>query len=88
VFYIKTFYKNQQEVAEAINNTIDSYWKNDTEDEEMIRQIKFIARNNDSLLFKDGDYTTLIKQRCGKRRLEIVNKILLLNETQQKMEGK
>jgi uncharacterized protein (TIGR04540 family) len=50
VFSIKTFYKNQLEVAEAINNTIDSYWKNDTDDEEMMQQIKSIARNNGSLL--------------------------------------
>jgi len=53
----------------------------------MINQIKFIASNNDSLLFKEKDYTTLIKQRCGKRRLEIVSKILLLSKTQSKMEG-
>lgn len=50
VFSVKTFYKNQLEVAETINNTIDSYWKNDTDDEEMMRQIKSIARNNGSLL--------------------------------------
>jgi uncharacterized protein (TIGR04540 family) len=41
----------------------------------MIQTIKDIIRNNDSLLYKNGDYTTIIKQRSGKRRLEIVSRI-------------
>ncbi|HHU69912.1 MAG TPA: TIGR04540 family protein [Thermoanaerobacterales bacterium] len=72
---IKTFYKNQTEVAEAINFVIDSYWADKIVEEEMIQTIKDIIRNNDSLLHKNGDYTTIIKQRSGKRRLEIVSRI-------------
>lgn len=72
---IKTFYKNQTEVAEAINFVIDSYWADKIVEKEMIQTIKDIIRNNDSLLHKNGDYTTIIKQRSGKRRLEIVSRI-------------
>jgi uncharacterized protein (TIGR04540 family) len=72
---IKTFYKNQTEVAEAINFVIYRYWSDKIMEEEMIQTIKYIIRNNDSLLHKNGDYTTIIKQRSGKRRLEIVSRI-------------
>ena len=72
---IKTFYKNQTEFAEAINFVLDSYWVDEIKEEEMIQTIKDIIRNNDSLLYKNGDYTTIIKQRSGKRRLEIVSRI-------------
>ena len=72
---IKTFYKNQTEVAEAINFVIDSYWADKIVEKEMIQTIKDVIRNNDSLLYKNGDYTTIIKQRSGKRRLEIVSRI-------------
>lgn len=68
---IKTFYKNQTEVAEAINFVIDSYWADEIEEKEMIQTMKEIIKNNDSLVFKNGDFTTILKQRCGKRRLEI-----------------
>ncbi len=72
---IKTFYKNQTEVAEAINFVIDSYWADKITEKEMIHTIKDIIKNNDSLLHKNGHYTTIIKQRSGKRRLEIVSRI-------------
>ncbi len=68
---IKTFYKNQTEVAEAINFVIDSYWADKIKEMEMIDLIREIIKNNHSLAFKNGDFTTILKQRCGKRRLEI-----------------
>jgi len=72
---IKTFYKNQKEVAEAINYVIDSYWADEIKEKQMIQLINEIIKNNDSLVFKNGDFTTILKQRCGKRRLEIALKI-------------
>lgn len=45
----------------------------------MIQLLKGIMENNDSLVFKNGDFTTVLKQRCGKRRLEIVSKIRRIN---------
>ncbi|PRR70125.1 TIGR04540 family protein [Clostridium thermopalmarium] len=72
---IKTFFKNQKEAAEAINYIIDSYWEDRIDEKNMIELLKGIMRNNDSLIFKDNEFVTLLKQKCGKRRLEIALKI-------------
>ena len=72
---IKTFFKNQREAAEAINYVIDSYWADKIGEKQMIELLKEIMQNNDSLIFKNDDFATLLKQKCGKRRLEIAAKI-------------
>ncbi|MEQ8155734.1 MAG: TIGR04540 family protein [Clostridiaceae bacterium] len=72
---IKTFFKNQKEAAETINYVINSYWENKIDEKDMIELLKSIMRNNDSLIFKDNEFVTLLKQKCGKRRLEIALKI-------------
>ena len=73
---IKMFYKTQRDVAEVINELIDSYWDNELEEDKLINDIKVLFSNNDTKIFKDGDFTTILKQQCGKRRLEVVEKIL------------
>lgn len=73
------FYKTQREVAEVINQIIDGYWKDEISEENMIDNIKLLYENNDSKLIKDEDFTTILKQQCGKRRLEVVEKVLDLN---------
>ncbi len=72
---IKTFFKNQKEAAEAINFIIDSYWDNKIDEKNMIELLQGIMRNNDSLIFKENEFVTLLRQKCGKRRLEVVLKI-------------
>lgn len=62
-------------MAEAINQVIDGYWEDKIEEREMIRLLRDILENNDSLIYKNDDFTTILRQRCGKRRLEIVSKI-------------
>lgn len=76
---IKMFYKTQREIAEVINNIIDSYWENIINEELLIQNIKVLYSNNSSKIIKEEAFTTIIKQQCGKRRLEIVKKILDLN---------
>lgn len=73
------FYKTQREIAEVINNIIDSYWENIINEELLIQNIKVLYSNNSSKIIKEDDFTTIIKQQCGKRRLEVVEKILDLN---------
>lgn len=73
------FYKTQREVAEVINQIIDGYWKDEISEENMIDNIKLLYENNDSKLIKDEDFTTILKQQCGKRRLEVVEKVIELN---------
>lgn len=73
---IKTFYKTQSEVADTINMLIDSYWDNGIKEEKLIDLIKKISHNNEHLLYKESKFTSVVKLKCGKRRLELVSKIL------------
>lgn len=75
---IKMFYKTQREIAEVLNELIDSYWDNELEEDKLINDIKALYINNDTKIFKNGNFTTILKQQCGKRRLEVVEKILEL----------
>lgn len=73
---VKMFYKTQREIAEVINQIIDGYWNDDISEEIMIDKIKLLYGNNESKFIKDDDFTTILKQQCGKRRLEIVEKLI------------
>lgn len=72
---VKRFYKNQTEISAAINHVIDTYLDNGINEESMTNSINTIFENNHSKIIKNGDYAKVLKQRCGKRRLEIVSKI-------------
>jgi len=41
---------------------------------------EYLYENNSSKMVKDGTFTTVLKQQCGKRRLEVINKILNIEE--------
>jgi len=73
---IKTFYKTQSEIADTINKLIDSYWNDEIKEEMLIDSIKKISQNNEHLLYKGSEYTSVVKLKCGKRRLELISKIL------------
>lgn len=73
------FYKTQRDIAEVINELIDSYWDDGVDEKLLIKNIKTLYSNNKEKIFKDEDFTTILKQQCGKRRLEVVEKILDLN---------
>jgi len=73
---IKTFYKTQRELAINLNNLIDAYWENRINEPFLISKIKLIYENNPGKMIKFGDFTTILKQHCGKKRLEIVSKVI------------
>lgn len=73
---LKRFYRTQRELAVALNQLIDSYWENQLSEEELIATIKMLYENNNNKLFKNNEYTKVVLQQCGKRRLSIVSKIL------------
>ena len=73
---VKRFYKNQTEISAAINKVIDSYLNDKIDEESMVKNIKIIYENNYSKIIKNGDYAKVLKQRCGKRRLEILSKVI------------
>ncbi len=76
---IKSFCKNQREVAQTINDVIDAYWEELISEKEMIGFIEKIYLNNIDKVIKDGEYTKIIQQQCGKKRIDVISKILEVN---------
>jgi uncharacterized protein (TIGR04540 family) len=74
---LKMFYRTQRELANAINGLIDAYWKEDIKEQSLIDGVNNIIYGiNRSKLLKNNEFTKVVKQQCGKRRLEVVEKIL------------
>lgn len=73
---VKKFYRTQREVASVFNNIIDDYWADKLTDEELETIITMIYENNRDKIIKNNEYTTIIKQQCGKNRLTVVSKII------------
>ena len=71
---VKKFYRTQREVASVFNNIIDDYWADKLTDEELETIITMIYENNRDKIIKNNEYTTIIKQQCGKNRLAVVSK--------------
>lgn len=76
---VKKFYRTQREVAAVINEIVDDYWIDKLSDEELEEDVKMIYENNQDKIIKNNDYTTIIKQQCGKNRLAVVSKIIDFN---------
>ena len=76
---VKKFYRTQREVAAVINEIVDDYWVDKLSDEELEENVKMIYENNQDKIIKNNDYTTIIKQQCGKNRLAVVSKIIDFN---------
>lgn len=76
---VKIFYKNQVEVAKALNDLIDKYWNNEIQENALLVGITKIISNNENKIIKNGAYTTIIQQRCGKKRLELIGRIIKMN---------
>ncbi|WJE15758.1 TIGR04540 family protein [Halobacillus sp. ACCC02827] len=76
---IKLFHRTQRDLASSINQVIDQYWNNDLEEAQMIDMVQNLYNNNESKFVKNGEYTSIINQQCGKRRLEVISKVLDLN---------
>ncbi|MEK5379368.1 TIGR04540 family protein [Niallia sp. FSL W8-0635] len=73
---IKIFQKTQRDLAATINVVIDKYWEDGISENEMIEIVQKLYSNNDSKFLKDDQFTTVLRQQCGKRRLEVISKVL------------
>lgn len=73
---VKLFYKTQRELAVSLNSIIDAYWNNEINEETLFESISEMYINNTNKMLKDREFTTVLKQQCGKRRLEVIEKIL------------
>jgi len=71
-----TYYKNQIDLANSLKNIIDKYWAMEVDEEEFIKYLKQVAEKNKDLLYKEGDYTTTVRQKLGVKRLGLLTKIL------------
>lgn len=76
---IKLFYKTQRELATVINRIVDAYWDDLISEEELLKNVHEIYANNSKKIVKQNDFTTILKQQCGKRRLEVIKSILHMN---------
>lgn len=77
---IKLFQKTQRDLAVTINSVIDTYWEDNLSEEEMIEMTQKLFINNESKFLKEGNFTTVLRQQCGKRRLDVVSRVLNMNE--------
>lgn len=73
---VKLFYRTQRDLASAVNQIIDDHWNDKISEQQMIKYIKALYEKNPNKFVKENRFTTIIQQQCGKRRLEIVRKIL------------
>ena len=73
---MKKFYRTQREVAAVINEIVDEYWVDNLTDEELEENIIIIYKNNQRKIIKNDDFTTILKQQCGKNRLAVVSNII------------
>lgn len=73
---VKKFYRTQREVAAVINQIVDEYWVDNLTGEELEETIIMIYKNNQQKIIKNDDFTTILKQQCGKNRLTIVSNII------------
>lgn len=73
---MRTYFKTQRDLASGLKEAIDKYWNLEIEEKEFIEYIIEVANKNEKRLYKDKDYTGIIKQRLGIYRLELLDKIL------------
>lgn len=74
---VKLFYKTQRELAVALNEVVDAYWDNELNEETLLKTISEMYINNPNKIHKENGFTTVLKQQCGKRRLEVIERILI-----------
>src|SRR5690554_675550 len=67
-------------ISDRYDNDFRTYWSDEIDENDLIKAIKYLYKNNSSKMVKDKTFTTVIKQQCGKRRLEVINKILSIED--------
>lgn len=72
----KTFFKTQKEISEKLISTIDSYWNGEINENEFLSCTNTLVENNQDIIFKESRYGAVIKQRLGKKRICLLDKVL------------
>lgn len=71
-----TYFKSQKDLALALIHLIDDYWNNELNEENLISKINELSAKNKEKLIIDDEYSSVVKQRLGKRRIDLLNKII------------
>jgi uncharacterized protein (TIGR04540 family) len=75
-----TYFKSQKDLAEALIKSIDAYWNYELAEEDLLSQVNEYILKNKEKMYGTNDYTSVIKQRLGKKRIELLNKLLKQTE--------
>ncbi|WP_040760252.1 TIGR04540 family protein [Sporosarcina newyorkensis] len=73
---VRLFYRTQRDLATALNQLVDAYWQEEIREDELIEGIKSMYEHNQEKLIKNNEFTKVVQQQSGKRRLAVVGKIL------------
>lgn len=73
---VRLFYRTQRDLATALNQLVDAYWQEEIIEGELIDGIKSMYEHNQEKLIKNNEFTKVVQQQSGKRRLAVVGKIL------------
>lgn len=71
-----TYFKSQKDLANALISLIDSYWNTEINEDLFLARINEIVSKNNEKVYSDNEYTSVIRQRLGKRRIELLDKVL------------
>lgn len=77
---LKMFYRTQRDLAIDLNKLVDSYWQEEIKENELIDGIKNLYVHNQDKLIKNNQFTKVVQQQCGKRRLAVVIKVLEIKQ--------
>lgn len=74
-----TYFKNQNDLEEALKELIDRYWAMKLNEDDFIAYLRQVSKNNEELLYTNNGYTTVVKQKLVIKRLGLLSKILYDN---------
>ena len=64
------------QMAEEVKKACDSYWARQISEEELKRLVHQWARNEGDKLLRGDDYNPSVKKIIGKKRLQLVEKMM------------
>lgn len=75
-----TYFKSQRDLSEALIKSIDDYWSMKIAEKDLINYLEKVYENNTNKVVNDNGVTSVVRQRLGKKRLELLIKVLGLEE--------
>lgn len=76
-----TYFKSQRDLSQALIKMIDSYWEFEISEQEFIDYLNQVYKNNkDKIISSNKELTSVVTQRLGKKRLNLIKQILKIEE--------